>query len=88
MSRKELHQLLDALRVALHEFEVGDQQARTRLDILIAALEHQIQTPDDAAANASLRANLPNAIKQFESEHPRFTAILNDLMVTLSGMGI
>ncbi|MBI2801426.1 MAG: DUF4404 family protein [Gammaproteobacteria bacterium] len=88
MSRKELHELLDALRVALHEFEVGDQQARTRLDSLIAALERQIQTPNDTAASARLIANLPNAIEQFESKHPRLTAILNDLMVTLSGMGI
>lgn len=88
MSHKELHQLLDALRVALHEFDVGDQQARTRLDTLIAALERQMQTPNDAAASASLIANLPKAIEQFESEHPRLTAILNDLMVTLSGMGI
>ena len=88
MSRQELQQLLDGLRIALREFDASDQPARTRLDTLIAALERQIQAPDDAAASASLLANLPKAIEKFESEHPRLTAILNDLMVTLSGLGI
>ena len=84
MSRQELRQLLDALR----EFDVSDEAARTRLDTLIAALERQILAPEDAAGNASLLASLPKAIEKFESDHPRLTAILNDLMVTLSGLGI
>ncbi|NIT59402.1 MAG: DUF4404 family protein, partial [Aliifodinibius sp.] len=31
---------------------------------------------------------LKEAINRFETEHPRTTAILNDIMVTLSNMGI
>ncbi len=88
MSQKDLEQLLDGLRVALRDFDADDQPARARLDALIVALERQIQAPDDATASANLLANLPKAIEKFESEHPRLTAILNDLMVTLSGLGI
>ena len=35
-----------------------------------------------------LMQNLRDAVSHFETEHPRATAILNDIMVTLSNMGI
>ena len=88
MSREQLHESLTALRAALAEFGSGDAEKRTRIESLIAALERQIDAPDDSAAGAEINAELPTLVGQFEVEHPRLTAILNDLMVTLSGMGI
>jgi len=35
-----------------------------------------------------LEGSVTELIEQFEVEHPRITGVLNDLMVTLSGMGI
>ncbi|MGH8544177.1 MAG: DUF4404 family protein, partial [Gammaproteobacteria bacterium] len=35
-----------------------------------------------------LVANVQGAIRHFEVEHPRATAILNDIMVALSNIGI
>ena len=88
MSREQLHQSLDALRAALAEFGSEDAEKRARIETLIEALERQIDAPEGAAPNAELNETLPTLVENFEVEHPRLTAILNDLMVTLSGMGI
>ncbi|MBI5619072.1 MAG: DUF4404 family protein [Gammaproteobacteria bacterium] len=88
MSRDQLHQALEALRAALAEFGSGDAEKRARIEGLIAALERQIDAPEGSATDAELNAELPTLVEHFEVEHPRLTAILNDLMVTLSGMGI
>jgi hypothetical protein len=88
MSRDQLHQSLAALRAALAEFDTGDSEKRARIQSLIEALERQIDAPENPAASAELNESLPTLVEHFEVEHPRLTAILNDLMVTLSGMGI
>ena len=37
---------------------------------------------------SSLSHKITSAIEEFEVEHPRITGILNELMVTLGGLGI
>jgi hypothetical protein len=44
--------------------------------------------PEDAAHHQSLLQDLRQSISQFEVSHPRTTAILNQIMVTLGNMGI
>ena len=88
MSRTDLHQLLEALRAAVQDIAASDQEAKANIDALIAALERQIKTPNDVAGSASVIANARSSIEQFETVHPRVTAILNELMMILSGIGI
>ena len=82
MSRDELHAQLGQLRQELDKLATDDSVARTRLDALINDIEADIDTPE------RLVDNIQQAIEHFEVEHPRATAILNDVMVTLSNMGI
>ena len=55
-----------------------------QLDEILAGLQHKTS----ASAHEDALGNVRSAVEQFETEHPRATAILNDIMVTLSNMGI
>lgn len=83
MSREQLEHLLTRLREELASLESNSAQAQPRLRELIDDIERQI-----AAQSEGVSADLKRRVETFEVEHPRVTAILNDVMVTLSNMGI
>ena len=84
MSREQLGHLLSRLRAELATLEAGDDGAQTRLRTLLDDIEGQLGDHD----NEGLTSELKRRIETFEVEHPRVTAILNDVMVTLSNLGI
>lgn len=87
MSEHKLRQDLDRLRAEVKRVEKTDPESKQRIDSLIADLEkHLDQGGDDE--DDSILDSVRDAIKQFQTQHPRATAILNDIMVTLSNMGI
>ncbi|MGH8521008.1 MAG: DUF4404 family protein [Gammaproteobacteria bacterium] len=48
----------------------------------------EIKHRGDQTRHEDLIANVQGAIRHFEVEHPRATAILNDIMVALTNIGI
>jgi hypothetical protein len=60
---------------------------KNKLIALIDNLEQRIKSESDNN-DVNLLENIRDHISNFETEHPRVTAILNDIMVTLSNMGI
>ncbi len=87
MDEKQLKESLAQLRAEIHRLEAGDDQARERLNGLVADIERRLSHPD-REVHDSLMANLRSAIEHFEVAHPRATGILNHIMVTLGNMGI
>lgn len=87
MSSRKLHNDLERLRKEINHLASDDVDSRKRLNRLISEIEAKLENPD-AGENDGLMNNLKDAIAHFETEHPRATAILNDIMVTLSNMGI
>jgi len=87
MSHEKITASIEALRTEIDKLHVDDSVSRDRLDALISELQQQV-ADGDAGAPAELEGPVTDLIEQFEVEHPRITAVLNDLMVTLSGMGI
>jgi len=87
MSHEKIHAAIDALRAAIRKLAVDDSVSRARLDRLVGELQEQIDA-GEGASPAVLEGSVTELIEQFEVEHPRITGVLNDLMVTLSGMGI
>lgn len=83
MSSEQLDYLLTRLREELATLESTSAQAQPRLRELIDDIERQI-----AAQSEGVTGDLKRRVEAFEVEHPRLTAILNDVMVTLSNMGI
>lgn len=83
MSREQLEQLLTRLREELAKLDNSGAQAQPHLLQLVDDIERQVADQD-----AGVTGELKRRIEAFEVEHPRVTAILNDVMVTLSNLGI
>ena len=88
MSDEKLRQSLEELRSELKRLETEEAQVRERLDALIAGVETRLDKPEDASHHQSLVQEVRQSISEFEVSHPRATAILNEIMVTLGNMGI
>jgi hypothetical protein len=85
MSRNELQQSLAALRQEVAALDNNSGALKTRLVALANDIERQLET---GIEDASLLAQTRHQLELFEVEHPRLTTILNDIMVTLSNLGI
>ena len=88
MTDIKLKDELEKLRTEVKELATDNIEATEKLEALIGEIEKKLQEPSNPDQNTSLVEDLKDAISQFETEHPRATAILNDIMVTLSNMGI
>jgi len=88
MPDDKLRSEIEKLRDELRSFAPEDHDSREKLNELLGDLELKLERPDDEEHHHSLVRIVKDAIAHFETEHPRATAILNDIMVTLSNMGI
>ncbi|XSG85940.1 MAG: DUF4404 family protein [Methylohalobius sp. ZOD2] len=84
-SKKKLEEGLSRLR---SELENADGATRERLEPLVKRMERQLAASEGEAPPHGLLQELEDEIMHFEVEYPRLTAIINDIMVALSNMGI
>ena len=87
MPESQLQESLERLRHEIEQIADPLSPARERLQGLVDEIESSIESSNEAEDHG-LMQNLRDAVSHFETEHPRATAILNDIMVTLSNMGI
>ncbi len=88
MSETRLREHLERLREQVNDLGAGKPESIERLNRLITDIESQLENRGDQTRHEDLIANVQGAIRHFEVEHPRATAILNDIMVALSNIGI
>ncbi|MBI2992807.1 MAG: DUF4404 family protein [Gammaproteobacteria bacterium] len=88
MSDRKLQADLERLRAELNRVAKNDAETRGKLNGIINDLERRLKHPGDESLHRNLLSDIRDTISQFEAEHPRATAILNDIMVTLSNLGI
>ena len=86
MSRENLIRDLERLRSEIDAVSRNNPDASERLNSLINKLEERVAGVDDE--DGGLVEHIQDDINRFEASHPRATAILNDILVTLSNMGI
>jgi Domain of unknown function (DUF4404) len=88
MSRENLENALARLRLELDALGEEASSARSALRILIDEVEEELDhlETDDRAASLLLRVR--HQVERFEVEHPRITGILNEIMISLSNIGI
>ena len=79
---------LGKLRSEIRALDIGDQEARLRLEKLIRDIEQTLENPKKAAADAPLGEQLKTSILAFEVSHPRIATVMNEVMEKLSHMGI
>lgn len=88
MPDTEVRKLLAELNEELDLLTPGDEAAKKKLGQLIEDIEKRLDNPGDEAHHAGVVENAQDTIRQLEVEHPRATGILNNIMMTLSNMGI
>jgi chaperonin cofactor prefoldin len=84
--KEKLSETLDSLRAEIDRLHTDDTESKERLEKLVQSLENKLENPDDEGQ--SLQEGIKDSITHFEVSHPRITAILNDIMMALSNMGI
>ncbi len=85
MDEKYLRDHLDLLSQEVENLPLDDS-ARDRLNALIADLE-----PHEEAGSkppGHVIENIDNMVAHFETEHPTVTGVLNNILITLSNMGV
>lgn len=83
MSERQLQEQLLNLQAELRSLP-DDAPQRQEIVALVADLEAQLEEgPVDA-----LIERVEGAVTVFEVEHPRVAAVLNNIIVTLTGMGV
>jgi hypothetical protein len=87
-SDKGLDESLSTLRSEIHALDLGDEDARQRLDSLVVDIGMRIKNPSGAVADEKLSGRLEASILNFEVSHPRLAVVMNDVLEKLSAMGI
>ena len=88
MQRQQLTEYLEQLNHAIGDLNAPDDD-KSRLTSLIAEIELQLNTPLQVTGDAqTLVDQVENMITTFEQDHPRVAGILNNIMLTLSNMGV
>ncbi len=87
MDQQQLRQHLDQLSNAIDSLSTSDED-KNKLNELIVDIERQLAQPllDDEAH--SLAEQVDSMVSSFERDHPTVAAILNNIMVTLTSMGV
>ena len=87
MTISEITDTIKALRHESNKITADDTESTEVINKLIEKLEQQVKSPT-IENHQSLTDHLKDTVSTFEYEHPRITAIVNDLMVKLAGLGV
>ena len=88
MREKKIRDDIEKLRIEIKNLSADEDTPKEKLEILLQDIESGLETDIQNKKQSELLAGLKEAVNHFETEHPRATAIINDIMVTLSNMGI
>lgn len=84
--QNNLSDKITALKIELEQIPIEDTAAKDHINALIQEIENSSYASSED--NNFIIDKIKTSIDHFETEHPRATAILNDIMVTLSNIGI
>lgn len=88
MERQQLREYLEQLNSAIGDLHATDED-KSRLKVLVTEIELQLNEPKlEVGDPQTLIDQVDNMVTSFEQEHPRVAGILNNIMVTLSNMGV
>jgi len=88
MPEKILRDDIEKLRKEIENLGADEDASKEKLESLLQDIESGLETEEKNKDQSDLLAGLKESVNHFEAEHPRATAIINDIMVTLSNMGI
>ncbi|HWK82998.1 MAG TPA: DUF4404 family protein [Caldimonas sp.] len=83
-----LDESLNHLLLEIKSLDLGDEQARERVERLVRDIEKLLESPKTTRAQATLGEQLRASVLSFEVSHPRLAAVMNEVLEQLSNMGI
>lgn len=86
MERQQLLEYIQQLNASLTDIKVSEQERQALLG-LIQSIQAQLDD-DEPEHPDTLAQQVDELASAFEAEHPTLTGILNNLMVTLTSMGV
>ena len=86
MDQRDIYQQLEELRAERDVSEGLSDEARDRMLSVIDHVEQQLPAADEH--QGSLSEQLESVVTEFEVTHPTLASIINNIMVTLGGMGV
>jgi uncharacterized coiled-coil DUF342 family protein len=87
MDRQQLQEDLDQLAKAIDGLQAPSDDKK-QLVGLIEEIEQQLAAPLIESQTQSLADQVDTMVSTFETDHPTVAAILNNIMVTLTSMGV
>ena len=90
MDKKELNQLLDQLHEEIKKTREVDEAGIELLRNVDGDIQSLLNRSEETqgAVHPSVLENLRSAIDHFEVTHPALTAVISELLETLSNVGI
>jgi hypothetical protein len=88
MPHNELDSLIAKLKEEVTHLQDDQQGSRDQIELLINDLETHVANDETNMWPAEMTSRVGEQLEQFETDHPQITGILNNIMVTLSSMGI
>lgn len=85
MSKARIHNLIEQLQQEIEQTDSLESAKKQKLETLVSDIESGL---NDEKLPDQLNDNLSETVTEFEASYPRLTAIVNDIMVTLSNLGI
>lgn len=82
----DITEKIQLLRNELEQISIEDTETKDHINKLIQEIENS--SNDSSEDDSFIIDKIKHAIERFETEHPSATAILNDIMVKLSNIGI
>ena len=87
MDQQQLREHLDQLSNAIDGLQASENDKNT-LNELIVDIERQLAAPLLETEHHSLVEQVEGMVSDFERDHPTIAGILNNIMVTLTSMGV
>lgn len=87
MDQQQLVTYLDQLNVEISELQAPESD-KARLSELIADIEQQLIGTVVESEPHTLVEQVEAMVTQFEEDHPAVASILNNIMLTLTSMGV
>jgi DUF1009 family protein len=87
MAEKQLREDLERLRAEISNLE-PDSKTKEKLTRLLEEIEQEIDESSLEDVAKSVLEKVEKSVYRFETSHPTVTGILNNIMVTLSNIGV
>lgn len=88
MPENKLRNDIEKLRNEIKTLHADEDTSKEKLESILQEIESGLEAKEENKEHSELLSGLKESVEHFEAEHPRATAIINDIMVTLSNMGI